>query len=355
MIFMAHIPSTHASALVGWAKHRLPTAKQRGQTKHAHPTVVGARFFRASRGSNAGFSLLELLLVLFIMGLMTATTMLMTGGVEDQAKYDETKRRMALIKRAIVGDTSRTVNGAPEISGFVADMGRLPACLRELIESKQCDGTDYLAAELWQLDADTGLWRGWRGPYIDVQADSDGIKRFRDGFENTDSDATEYSKNYGWRNFQMISATSAVQIESWGGDGALGGSGYAADIATSGVVEANDYLTQDTIVINFSNQSATSAVNVNPADWSVFLDDTTTSGVASNAFTIDGATSSVSILPGGNRSAVASFPSKLMMGHYLLDVNCSSCTGVNNAITNPFQMTVVPRNQIPAFNWNIEP
>jgi prepilin-type N-terminal cleavage/methylation domain-containing protein len=302
-----------------------------------------------------GFSLLELLLVLFIMGLMTATAMLMTGGVEDQSKYDETKRRMELIKRAIVGDTSRTVNGSPEISGFVADMGRLPDCLLELVESKHCDGSDYDPADLWQLDSDTGLWRGWRGPYLDVQADSDGIKRFRDGFENTDSDLTEYSKNYGWRNFQIIAATSAVQIESWGGDGALGGSGYAADIATSGVVEANDYLTQDTIVINFQNQSATSAVNVNPADWSVFLDDTTTSGVASIAFTIDGAASSVSILQGGNKQAVAKFSSKIKMGHYLLDVNCTSCTSVNNSITNPFQVTVVPRHQIPAFNWNIEP
>lgn len=313
-------------------------------THSTHPSV-----------SSKGFSLLELLLVLFIMGLMTATTMLMTGGVEDQSKYDETKRRMELIKRAIVGDTSRTVNGAPEISGFVADMGRLPLCLRELVESKHCDGSDYLAAELWLLDTGSGLWRGWRGPYVDVQADADGIKRFRDGFENTDPDATEYSKNYGWRNFQIVSATSAIQIESWGGDGALGGSAYATDIATSGVVEASDYLTQDTIVINFRNQSATSAVNVNPADWDVVLDDTTPTGIASISFTIDGATSSVSISQGGNKQAVARFSSKLKMGHYLLDVNCTACTGVNNAITTPFQITVVPRNQIPAFNWNIEP
>jgi len=161
-----------------------------------------------------GFSLLELLLVLFIMGLMTATTMLMTGGVEDQAKYDETKRRMELIKRAIVGDTSRTVNGTAEISGFVADMGRLPSCLSELValsgvgaDKSPCDGTTTI--QTWRIDTATGLYSGWRGPYLDVMPDGDGEKRFRDGYGNDDG-----TPDYGWE--YDINASGVVSLASSG-------------------------------------------------------------------------------------------------------------------------------------------
>ena len=72
-----------------------------------------------------GFTLLEMVLVLFLIGLLASAGLLFTEGVEDQAKYDETKRRMELIRKAIIGDATRTINGAPEVSGFAADMGRL--------------------------------------------------------------------------------------------------------------------------------------------------------------------------------------------------------------------------------------
>jgi len=146
-----------------------------------------------------GFSLLELLLVLFILGLMAASAVLMTEGLEDQSKYDETKRRMEMIKRAIVGDSTRTVNGGPEISGFAADIGRLPNCLAELVEVSgvapyvsPCDGTTQIKA--WGIDTASNIWSGWRGPYIDVLPEfTDGVSRFRDGYANSGDD-----KNYGW-------------------------------------------------------------------------------------------------------------------------------------------------------------
>ncbi len=194
-----------------------------------------------------GFSLLELLLVLFIMGMMTATTMLMTGGVEDQAKYDETKRRMELIKRAIVGDTSRTVNGGPEISGFVADMGRRPDCLAELIalsgvpaDKSPCDGTTVIQA--WKQHVDTGLYSGWRGPYLDVMPDGNGGKRFRDGYGNDDG-----STDFGW-------------------DYAFNASGVVS-LASSGVASAPELLGQyegwlgvNTLQIKFVNKTGATLV-----------------------------------------------------------------------------------------------
>mgnify|MGYP000243957607 CR=1 FL=1 len=76
-----------------------------------------------------GFTLLEMILVLFLIGLMASATLLLTENIEDQAKYDENKRRMELIRTAIVGQTNRTINGGAEISGFAADMGGYQSAL----------------------------------------------------------------------------------------------------------------------------------------------------------------------------------------------------------------------------------
>lgn len=49
-----------------------------------------------------------------------------------------------MIREAILGDPRKTVNGQAVMSGFVADMGRLPTCLRELLEPFNCNtGSAY--------------------------------------------------------------------------------------------------------------------------------------------------------------------------------------------------------------------
>lgn len=162
----------------------------------------------------SGFTLLEMVLVLFLIGLLASAGLLFTEGVEDQAKYDETKRRMELIRKAIVGDTTRTVNGAPEISGFVADMGRLPGCIKELLVNETCEG---VSIDLWSVDTQTGIGFGWRGPYIQVIADRDGEVRFRDGYGNVDTDSLQDNKDFGWV-FNIPAATSSIQLQSLGFD-----------------------------------------------------------------------------------------------------------------------------------------
>jgi prepilin-type N-terminal cleavage/methylation domain-containing protein len=240
-----------------------------------------------------GFSLLELLLVLFIMGLMTATTMLMTGGVEDQSKYDETKRRMELIKRAIVGDPTRTVNGGPEISGFVADMGRLPGCIAELlmpgadkaagppkIYNSPCDGTTEIAE--WHMDVTTGLWLGWRGPYLDVMPEStldastNSYLAFRDGYGTAGNAAADYGWLFGTHSAvdgtACASAGAAqttsgvIALQSCGQDGVTGGAANTPDAdypAAGNLVSQNDYqahlLNWDDITVQINNKSAAAA------------------------------------------------------------------------------------------------
>ena len=60
---------------------------------------------------------------------LTATTFIVEDkGFEFQ---DATQKRWNQIRKAIIGDTSRTLNNEPIVSGYVADMGRLPANLQE--------------------------------------------------------------------------------------------------------------------------------------------------------------------------------------------------------------------------------
>lgn len=205
--------------------------------------LAGGRAFYSDR--MAGFSLLELMLVLFIMGLLAASAMFMTEGVEEQAKYDETRRRMEMIKRAIVGDPSRTINGGPEISGFAADMGRLPGCVAELVwpgaektpatnpktYDSPCGGSPAPVINAWHMASATGLWAGWRGPYLSLLPDAgDGIKRFRDGYGNAGDDM-----NFGWD--LTGPAGGVISLGSKGANAAES----ADDIADDALVIQEDY------------------------------------------------------------------------------------------------------------------
>jgi prepilin-type N-terminal cleavage/methylation domain-containing protein len=212
------------------------------RTRSAFPRrSVGTR-------STSGFTLLEMLLVLFLMALVASAGLMLTEGVEDQAKYDETKRRMEMIRKAIVGDPTRTVNGSPEISGFVADMGRLPGCLKELLEPSNCNDQQLIEYRNGVCDDATytnmsecqgagKTWVpmafGWRGPYISVLPDHDGVRRFRDGYGNKGIDEDDDAQNYGWvwKNDEESNPAAIIRVKSKGFDGQEGSSDdYPNDI-----------------------------------------------------------------------------------------------------------------------------
>lgn len=308
---------------------------------------------RRSFYSERGFSLLELLLVLFIMGLMTATTMLMTGGVEDQAKYDETKRRMELIKRAIVGDVTRTVNGGPEIGGFVADMGRLPAGLPELLEQGALLGWDVATSAVATSSAGSipiELHGGWRGSYLEVMPDADGGRAFRDGY------GVEFA----------VSAVGAVfRAQS------LGQNATAAD--------ADDYPVANMLVSDVGYPA--SAVLVNRDDWIAatsgvsdftvefgkapaanqalllrvyWVETNTTRTIKSCESAFDAVASSVQAiaescadLPVGRLAAVVVCNDT---NQYLYDGDCAG----DSLHIAPFYFALVPRTQLPTIRWNIQ-
>lgn len=158
----------------------------------------------------SGFTLLELLLVVFLLGVLAMTSFAVVQDGDDQQRFDATKTYYQLIKKAIIGDPTLTLNGETEVSGFVADMGRLPNCLRELIEVSGCDGVIGLNAvtsinddlPVWIQDPETQVWSGWRGPYLQGIPESGGLA-FRDGWKNEGAATTTGTNNpdisnYGW-------------------------------------------------------------------------------------------------------------------------------------------------------------
>jgi hypothetical protein len=162
--------------------------------------------------AQTGYTLLEMLLVIGILsmtafGMATITEGVQDGSGIDQLRFEETKRRLDVIRKAVAGDPQVTVNGEPLVSGFVADMGRLPINLRELVQHPEdCDGDgtdDELDADgngkpdacQRQHDPVSTLDSGWNGPYLQAPAEIGGGRAFRDGWGNKGDDSDD---DYGW-------------------------------------------------------------------------------------------------------------------------------------------------------------
>lgn len=147
-----------------------------------------------------GFSLIELLIVL---GLITTAAVLALSTVDNQDnqnRFDETRSKLNVIQNAILGNAN-TASGTNLIDGFVADMGRLPLNLVELIiEPLDCDpDTSGEQRCLWSYDNNQEIWHGWHGPYIRTINSS-----FLDG----------WGKNWNWD----LSVANQLTISSFGLD-----------------------------------------------------------------------------------------------------------------------------------------
>ncbi len=167
--------------------------------------------FKAVPKKQNGFTLIEMLMVILI---IAATTKIVAVSMEDfgyAARYEQTQERLNTLRQAIIGNPKRTINGQPDISGFVSDMGRLPNNIRELIQRYgDCDNDAY---DYSQIDCEgnggnwlntwsnlpasfthnaTGMMFGWNGPYLNVSDNPSSTDTYTDGWGN------ESANNYGW-------------------------------------------------------------------------------------------------------------------------------------------------------------
>lgn len=173
-----------------------------------------------------GLTLLEMLLVVAILSAVAWTSLAVVGNNSDQVRFDDTRNRLQAIRRAIIGDTSRTLNGGPEVTGYVADMGNLPAKLQALVSRQYCEGQPEVAASadctsVWVeqpaygYNSTYGLWAGWNGPYLRA-TELTGYPRVLDGWGNDNST----SNDFGW-SYEIYSDGDQVHllVQSLGRDG----------------------------------------------------------------------------------------------------------------------------------------
>lgn len=231
----------------------------------------------------AGLTLLELLLVVTILSAVAFLSLSSVTDGTNQVRFEDTRNRAAAARNAVIGDVARTLNGSPEIRGFVADMGRLPTSFNELLTHEYCSDDSYLTQSdcndasatwqqltLYQYDSATGLWAGWNGPYIQTTQSQDDVDQseqygvFTDGWGNSD-----LTGNFGWifTNDEDDTVDSdgdtdpandndhVLRVQSLGMNNAAGGSGYEADYPPTGMeflVRQNDHR----VLVTDSNTAA---------------------------------------------------------------------------------------------------
>jgi prepilin-type N-terminal cleavage/methylation domain-containing protein len=128
-----------------------------------------------------GLTLLELVMVLAILAVLTAVAVQSLEGMADQTRFEATQRTLELIRTAIVSENTANT----PVTGFVADMGRLPSSLEELLVPP-ADAAPFGLHNAPAPFTNIRVPGGWRGPYLRLPVGSQalGVNLPRDGWGN---------------------------------------------------------------------------------------------------------------------------------------------------------------------------
>jgi len=187
----------------------------------------GRTVSRASR--RRGLTLVELLVVLTILALMATVAITSTSLIMSQGRYEATVRTLMNIEEAVRGPSGvRQPDGTLLVSGFVADIGRLPIATS--------DDPRLALSELWlpdnlptfdirspDSDPEVLMPCGWRGPYLRLPI---GAADVRDGWGNP-------LVLLNGAGDVATMGESIHRVGSLGADYALEGTGYDADFDVS--------------------------------------------------------------------------------------------------------------------------
>ena len=109
--------------------------------------------------SQAGYSLIELVLVLVIIGIIASIAFRSLGTVTETARVEETRSEMERLADAITGDPNSVSGGHRIDYGYLGDVGALPPNLDALV-------------------ANPGGYATWNGPYIRDRFSSGGADTY---------------------------------------------------------------------------------------------------------------------------------------------------------------------------------
>jgi prepilin-type N-terminal cleavage/methylation domain-containing protein len=361
----------------------------------------------------SGFTLLELLMVVTILSAVAWMSLGLVNNNMDQVRFDDTKNRLETIKRAIIGDTSRTINGQPEIRGYVADMGNLPPSLRALIVQDYCPDPQHdneadcntaipgswveqgrhcsdhtitveascVSPATWEdeytFDPDLNLWTGWNGPYLNGTKTETNTSPavdyliFRDGWGNND-----FLENFGWT---VDTSTDEFKIHSVGRDGVDGtGVNYEADYPENSfdqLIKINEYRIEITdatgvggITVDFGNPVSTANPEIvapTHSDNAICMKVIYRANGALTEFSSTGTGEKydpTTWWDGTPRSYNFTLPSstnfplgKMAIGIFLYDGATSLCTATfyPSTYSSWKEIIIVPGATIPTLNWTI--
>lgn len=141
------------------------------------------RFSRSSTALNRGFTFIEIMLVVLIIGILTAVVVPRMAGQTDKARATSTKAQMESLKTAL--------------QQFELRAGRFPTTQEglEALVKKPSDLTD----DEWDKTMDSVPVDAWKQEFVykspgDDGRDFDLVSKGKDKQENTDDDITSYKR-----------------------------------------------------------------------------------------------------------------------------------------------------------------
>jgi general secretion pathway protein G len=96
---------------------------------------------------NSGFTLIEVVLIIVIMGIIATVAMRTMEPTMDQNRIDATLQEMEVLSQAIIGNKNLISDGIRSDFGYLGDIGALPPDLDALVSNP-------------------GDYTTWKGPYI---------------------------------------------------------------------------------------------------------------------------------------------------------------------------------------------
>ncbi len=145
-----------------------------------------------TRMRQSGFTLIELVIVIIILGILASVATRQLSNTIDTAKYEQTKNELDALASAIRGSEELYEGGARTDFGYVGDVGALPPNLEALVQNP-------------------GAYATWKGPYIDRGIAADDFKRDGWGTTYTYQDTMIRSSGSG-SNIDKLFASSRAEL-----------------------------------------------------------------------------------------------------------------------------------------------
>jgi prepilin-type N-terminal cleavage/methylation domain-containing protein len=155
-----------------------------------------------------GFTLIEFLMALVLIAILSVLSINSITNTLNESQFNETVRRLQVIRKGLVGDTTLKQGKTRSDFGFLGDIGAIPTAAQGLSVLFTNPGLPA-----WSVNTAPRFGLGWNGPYV-----------------KTDNTGDTYLKD-AWGNSFVYSPTATPPtVVSLGADGTAGGTGYNRDI-----------------------------------------------------------------------------------------------------------------------------